>query len=482
VLAQNAPSDATADTATPTDIVVTGTRLASGFSAPTPVAVIGASRLEERGTPNVADALNEVPAFRASNTPASGELTPSAGYVGGRILDLRGLGAVRTLSLVDGKRFVPSSTHATVDTNMIPSILLRRAEVVTGGASAQYGSDAVAGVVNLILDDNLTGLRANLQHSITKYGDNSDTTAGLAGGFQLTDTLHFVFGGEYEDAQGTGGCQVRAFCRTEVLNFGRNPGDLSLPALNILPNIHPQSAPYNGVTVPIGYAGHNPILGPVSGITFANDGTPRRFQYGSLVNSLYQVGGEGTGQNIYFKDLLLVAPTERYAVTGKLKWAVTPDINASLMVNYGHLRGEYNATTYYNTGITIQADNPFIPRSSDPTLDIPTLLAANNLTSFKFGKGFNELGPVPIVTRNNMFRTVVSLDGKLGGSWSWDAYYQYGRNSFRDETHNNTVTARMLLALDAVRDGAGNIVCRSGAPGCVPFNPFGAQASPAARA
>lgn len=485
-LAQSESTDSAPATG---DIIVTGSRLASGFSAPTPVSVIGASRLQDRGASNVADALNEVPAFRASNTPAGGELTPNAGYVGGRILDLRGLGSVRTLTLVDGKRFVPSTTQATVDTNMIPSILLKRAEVVTGGASAAYGSDAVAGVVNLILDDNLNGLKANLQQSITKYGDNSETTLGLAGGFQVTDTLHFTFGGEYQDSRGTGGCQVRAFCRTEVLNFGRNPGDLSLPALNILPDVRPHSVAYNGVTVPTGYAGRGPILGPVSGITFGTDGTPRRFQYGSLVNSLYQVGGEGEGENIYFKDFFLIAPTERYALTGNLKWDVTPDITAALMVNYGHLRGEYSASAYRNTGITIQADNPFIPRSTDPTLDIPTLLAANNLTSFKLGKGFNELGRVPIVTTNNMFRTVFSLEGKLGGGWAWDAYYQYGRNSFRNDTTNNTVTSRMLLALDSVRNGAGQIVCRvnadanpaNDAPGCVAYNPFGTQSSQAAR-
>jgi len=484
------PAEATPDGAEQA-IVVTGSRLATGMSAPTPVSVIGSDRLDQRGATNIADALNEIPAFRATNSPAGAELSPAAGYIGGRILDLRGLGSVRTLTLVDGKRVVPSTTEATVDTNMVPSILLERAEVVTGGASAAYGSDAVSGVVNLILNTKLNGIKANATQSISKYGDNSDFTGGLAFGTDLTENLHLVVGGEYQKSNGIGDCQARAFCRTETLNFGRNPGDLSRPALNILPDVRVSSAPFNGVTTPIGYSGSSPILGPVGGITFdAATGAPRRFQYGTPVNSLYMVGGEGEGENIYFKDFFNVAPTERYAVTGNLSWQVSPSLKASVMVNYGHLRGEYSASRYRNTAITIQRDNPFIPRSTDPTLDIPSLLAANNLTSFKLGKGFDELGRVPLITENEMFRVVTSLEGEIGGGWSWDAYYQYGRNDFRKSFTNSTVTARMTKALDAVSNGSGGAVCRVNADAstanddaaCVAYNPFGQQASAAAKA
>src|SRR5688500_16426202 len=101
-------------------IVVTGSRIATGFNSPNTVQVVGSERLEQRGAANVGEALNELPAFRATETPASSGLGVTSGYIGGRILDLRGLGAVRTLTLVDGKRFVPSTVQATVDTNMIP--------------------------------------------------------------------------------------------------------------------------------------------------------------------------------------------------------------------------------------------------------------------------------------------------------------------------------------------------------------------------
>src|SRR6187399_2290420 len=180
-------------------IIVTGSRIASGFNEPTPVTIVGADRLQERALANIGDALNELPAFRSTNTPASGGLGAAAGgYVGGRILDLRGLGAVRTLTLVDGKRFVPSTTEATVDTNMIPSIMLSRVEVVTGGASAVYGSDAVSGVVNLIMDTRFEGVRANAMYGQTEYDDNRTAQFGVAGGWALGDNLHLVVGGEYE--------------------------------------------------------------------------------------------------------------------------------------------------------------------------------------------------------------------------------------------------------------------------------------------
>jgi iron complex outermembrane receptor protein len=476
------------------DIVVTGSRLATGFAAPSPVSVVGTARLDQRGAANIADALNEVPAFRATNTPSSGELSPAAGYIGGRILDLRGLGAVRTLTLVDGKRFVPSTTQATVDTNMIPSILLERAEVVTGGASAQYGSDAVAGVVNLILNDKLNGIKATAQQQITKYGDGSETTLGLAWGGNLNDRLHLTIGGEWQQNRGIGDCQARPFCRTEVLNFGRNPGYNVISANNILANERPSTVPFNGVTVPAAsaYAGRaTPLLRPIDGITFNPNGTPRRFQYGSLVNNLYQIGGEGAGENIYFKDLYFTAPTERYAITGNLAWDVTPDITASLMLNYGHLTGEYSGTQFRNTALTIQRDNAFIPRSTDLSLDIPTLLAASGATSFQLGKGFAELGRLPLVTKNDTYRAVFSLEGKLGSAWAWDAYYQYGRNDFSYRSTNNVVVSRLTRALDAVRNSAGQIVCRVNADAstanddaaCAPYNPFGyGQQSAAAQA
>ena len=466
-------------------IVVTGSRIASGFDRPTPVAVLGAERLEARGATNLGDALNELPAFRATNTPASTGLGAAAGYVGGRILDLRGLGAVRTLTLVDGKRFVPSTTQATVDTNMIPSILLSRAEVVTGGASAVYGSDAVSGVVNLIIDKQLTGYKANAQVGFSQYGDNFTTQFGAAGGWQIGETLHLVVGGEYEDAEGVEACPTRDWCANGLINISRNPGVTSIPANNILGGIYPWTAPYNGITTPpsTAYAGRLvPVLRPIDGIGFRPDGTPFRTTQGTLANSLYQQGGtnDGPGENIYF-DFPIVSPTKRYNAMAFATWEAAPALTLEFGFNYGHGEGRHRAVPYRNTAITIQRDNPFIPTSSDPTLDLRTIMDANGLTSFTLGKGFKDVGPGQLEVKNDVYRFVASAVYEISPDWSADIYYQYGRNEFRSDIKGGTITSRILRALDAVAGPGGAPVCRVNAdaittnddPACVALNPFG---------
>ncbi|BAK67434.1 TonB-dependent receptor-like protein [Sphingobium sp. SYK-6] len=488
--AQESATDVPAESGTSNEaIIVTGSRIVSGFDRPTPVSVMDGARLEERGSANIGDALAEMPAFRATNTPASTGLAAAAGYVGGRILDLRGLGAVRTLTLVDGKRFVPSTTQATVDTNMIPSILLQRAEVVTGGASAVYGSDAVSGVVNLLIDKNLTGYKLAGQIGFSEYGDNYTRQFGGAAGWALGDRLHLVVGGEYERSSGVEACPEREWCANGFINVGRNPlrpgQTATIPANNMRRAATPWSASYNGVTTPpaSAYVGNFvPSLRPIDGITFGADGTPRRFQFGTHVNSLYQFGGEsdGPGENIYF-DFPIVSPTERWAAMGYLTFEATPALTLELGVNYGHGEGDHRAPAYRNTAITIRDDNAFLPRSSDPTLDIPTILAQNGLTSFTLGKGFKDIGSSPIHVRNNVLRIVGSAAYEIDSNWRADLYYQFGRNDFRSDLTNGVVTSRMLNALDSVRNSSGQAVCRINAdgittnddPSCVALNPFG---------
>jgi len=462
-------------------VVVTGSRISrGGFEAPTPVSVVGADRIEERATTNIGDLLNELPAFRPTNTPASTGLGAAANYVGGRILDLRGLGAVRTLVLVDGKRFTPSTTQATVDTNMIPSSLLQRAEVVTGGASAAYGSDAVAGVVNFILDEKLEGIKSSLEYGQSSRGDNKTTSASLAGGTGLFGGRgHFIGAVEFEDDRGVGDCEVRLWCSEGWLNFGNAPaGSHGLPANDILPNVNPSTISPTGVIN---------STGPLHGITFNPDGTPRRFQYGSLVNSLFMVGGEGHGQDGYFQGLPIVAPNERYLAYTRSTYELTDSLQGALDVSYGHLLAHGAGTQYRSVAIPIRSDNAYLPTSTDPALNIPGIMAANHISSFNLGRNFADIGNPLLRSKNDLWRAVLSLKGKIAGSWTWDAYYQYGHNQFELDADNDVITANISSALDAVRNPGGQIVCRANQvtvtkPGCVPLNPFGNQVSQAAKA
>ncbi len=476
-------------------IVVTGSRIRSGFDQPTPVSMLDAQRLQDRGLTNIGDALNELPAFRSTEGPATAGLNPAAWLViGARTLDLRGLGSVRTLTLLDGKRFVPSTTLGTVDTNMVPSILLSRAEVVTGGASAVYGSDAVSGVVNLQIDKRLTGYRASGQLGISNEDDNFTRQVGVAGGWDIGSSAHLVIGGEWEKAEGIDHCRERDWCRDGLIIVGRNalaPGQVpTIPASNILPNANTWSASFNGVTTPpaSAFVGRDlPLLRPIDGITFNPDGSPRRFQFGTLANAIWMVGGEGGGpaeENIFF-DFPIVSPTERIAAMAHLTWDATADLSFDFTANYGKGEGSHRSTAFRDTALVIRDDNPFLPRSADPTLDIPTILATSGLTEFRLGKGFNDVGPVQIEVQNEVFRLVAAAEYQLGNGWAADVYYQYGRNDFRSDLRNNTITANIRAALDATTLN-GQPVCRINADtdptndnvACIPLNPFGTANGP----
>jgi outer membrane receptor protein involved in Fe transport len=478
------------------EVTITGSRITgvSGFTTPTPVSVVNADRIEQRAVTNIGDLLNELPSFRGTQTPAAQGL--SGGYVGGRVLDLRGLGQVRTLVLLDSKRITPSTPQGTIDTNMLPTALIDRVDVVTGGASAAYGSDAVAGVVNFILNEKLTGLRSSVSYGEAEEGDAQNTAASLAGGMEILGGRgHWVAAAEYEKNTGIGTCIERAWCAAEVLNFGRPPGRTDLPANNILPGVRPSTLSPTGVinsnTIPGSATGAVNTAGPLTGITFNPDGTPRRFQYGSLVNSLFMVGGEGQGQDGYFEGIPIMSPTKRYTFFTRAKVDLTDSITARLDLGYGYLNGNHAGTEYRSvnaTAINITRDNPFIPTSPDPALDIRTIMDANGITKFQLGRNFADIGNPPLDSVNKLYQVFASLDGKIGSSsWKWDAHYGFGRNQFTLDVPNLVVVSRANKAVDAVRNGAGQIVCRVNAdavttnddPACVPLNPFGNQVSQA---
>jgi outer membrane receptor protein involved in Fe transport len=465
-------------------VVVTGSRIVrDGFEAPTPVSVLGADRIEERAATNIGDALNELPAFRGTQTPAAQGF--AGGYIGGRVLDLRGLGTTRTLTLLDGKRFVPSTTQGTVDTNMIPSGLIERVEVVTGGASAAYGSDAVAGVVNFIVNERLTGLKTSLEYGISQYSDDQTYAAKLSGGIDLFGgRAHFIGAFDFEKNDGVGTCTERDWCAEEWLNFGRPAGNTTIPSNNILPDIRPSTIAPGGVI-------NNTAL---RGITFNPDGTPRNFQYGSLVNTLFMVGGEGEGINGYFQGIPLKAATERYAAYTRTRFDITDTLVGRLDLSWGHLTGRHfsaetrnTAVPLSNTALNIFRDNPFLPRSADPQLDIPTRMDAAGVTSFQLGRHYGDYGNPAIVSDNDALRAVFSLNGKLSERWNWDAYYQLGNNHFIGRVSNNVIAARMTEAYNAVLFN-GQPTCRINAdatpandnPACVALNPFGRQIDPRA--
>lgn len=216
------------------EVTVTGTRIVrDGYEAPTPVSVFGQDTLEAMAVANVVDAVNRLPALAPTQNTRS---NPEGDMTGGVTnLDLRALGPIRTLVLLDGRRIVGSTLSGfnnnggSVDINIIPNGLIERVDVVTGGASAVYGSDALAGVVNFVLDKDFTGIKGEAVGGMTTYEDDESYTVNLAAGTPFAnDRGHFLIAGETSYTRG-------------VLRDNRPWSDRSYTILN-----NPNYTPDNG--------------------------------------------------------------------------------------------------------------------------------------------------------------------------------------------------------------------------------------------
>lgn len=160
------------------EVTITGSRIntVSGMDTPTPVAAIGAAELAAMSPGALTEAMSQIPQFYFSATAANFNTGQNGFFLspGGGSLNLRGVGSKRTLTLLDGRRIVPASIYGGPDINMFPETMLRTVETVTGGASAAYGTDAVSGVVNYILDTRFEGFRAHAQTGQTTRGDGDN--------------------------------------------------------------------------------------------------------------------------------------------------------------------------------------------------------------------------------------------------------------------------------------------------------------------
>ena len=465
---------------------MTGSRIArSGFDQPTPVTVLGAEQIQRQGAVSVAQVLNDLPSFRPQGTPATNAIF--ANNIGASTADLRGLGANRTLVLVNGRRVVPSTVQGSsfavagaVDLNFIPSSLIQRAEVVTGGASAAYGSDAVAGVVNILLDTKMTGLKGSVQYGVNDVGDGQQYLLSLAGGTSFAgDRGHIIVGMEYSDDKGARDCYSRDWC-AQSYNTVSNPfvaGSTTqrvgagLPATLILPNARTATSSFNGIIT----------AGPLRGTEFRADGTTFKHDYGTYYNAgIFQSGG-GDSKLAFYEAFPISAPVERLIGFGHAEFDVSDSINLFVEASYGRIKGNTIGAQRRDLGnITIRRDNGFLPAAIGAQMD--TL----GLTTLTMGRIWDDLGPQrSTVTREN-YRFVAGLKAQMWGDWTLDAYYQYGRTNYSQRGYNTSINPRMTFALDSVKLANGTVVCRgvrdnvAAAAGCQPLNPFGAGAPSAA--
>jgi outer membrane receptor protein involved in Fe transport len=465
------------------EVFVTGSRvIRSGFDSPTPVTVIGADYLENLGLVNVGEAVQQLPLNKAQFTP----LTNGWGSfnIGAQIINLRGLGPTRTLTLVDGRRHIPSTDSGTVDLNMIPSLLLARTEVVTGGASAAYGSDALSGVVNVILDKQLDGFRWQADYGISGQSDGASKHLSLAGGLDLFGGRgHIIVGADYEDSEGIDSCiRTRDWCASRpgsVTNFAS--------AVNGQPRVIITDDVLAGGMTSAGAIAFRAPGDPLSGIQFDAGGNPTPYTPGQYVGFTQQ-GGDGFS---FYETTNIRVPVERYSVMAHLDYELSDATNFFAEFSTGHVYGEnLGSARWFNspsTSFTIQRDNAFLHP------DIAQIMDDNGIASFQLAKHWDDWGRILSVSENDAYRLLLGADGDINSGWRWDSYYQYGEDERTQSLKRSPIGSgpdgptpvhqRPWRAIDAVLDpGSNQIVCRetlsnpalaAADPGCVPLNPFG---------
>lgn len=463
------------------EVVVTGSRLGrTSFNSPTPVSVIGQERAQNLAINNVGEALNQIPSFRPIVGPATNSFRSSAN-IAGRSLDLRGLGAIRTLTLIDGRRHVSSSDDGTFDLNSVPSILIQRSEVVTGGASAAYGAGAVSGVVNLITDTQLEGIKAEASYGVSEHGDARNTYFAAAAGKSFADGRgHMVIGSEYSK-EGAVPELSRDWSR-RYHDFIPNPFFSTNPALS---NGLPANVAADDVKTSLTPAGSITIVHPLQGMQFDGNGNLVPFQFGDLYNrakpSSLMIGGDPSITGYYGAVGPFVVGTKHGSVLSHVNYDLTDAITFSAELGYAEVRGGptgANPRSDPNGALRIQRDNAYLTPATAAMMD------AAHTTFLPVSRINFELGPNVYSSRNETWHAFAGLDGKLRGDWKWDAYYQFGRTTGRQSNANSRLEQRFKDAIDAVRApagipgiAAGTIICRTTikAPtnGCIPANIMG---------
>ncbi len=470
------------------EVRVTASRVVrSGFTAPTPTTIVSSTQLQQRGSTNIGQSLNENPAFRATTTPQTNGVR--AIFPGAMYADLRGLGASRTLVLVDGKRFVPQITTGLagyqVDLNQIPSLLLERAEVVTGGASAQWGSDAVAGVVNLILKHDVQGVNVELQGGESALHDNQEYRAGVLAGTDFAEGRgHAQAAVDFVRNQGVGDTFTRDWGR-QAWQIIANPCPPGAPASTscptggngqaanlILPDVRYATATrgglINGATVAAGGSLVPSTL--LRGMQFTPDGALVPFTYGNYVGTQnMQGGGSNAGLN-FNTDVGMVPASTRGAIYSRLSVDLDDATEAYLEASYSYSHGLNHTLPARDTAIKVYVDNAFLPQS------LHQYMIANHITSFDLGRSSGDIGFQEGDVVHETPRVLAGIEGALGTHWQWNAAYTYGVNHYAQRVLNDRVGYKFRAATDAVWVN-GTIVCRSSVPGAL--NPEQGSAAPA---
>jgi iron complex outermembrane receptor protein len=470
--------------ATLEELVVTGSRITSaGFTQPTPTTMLSAPDIEKVAEPNLFDAISALPALQGSTGRTTFANSTSSGMQGLSSFSLRNLGTIRTLTLLDGQRVTPANVTGVADVSQFPQLLMKRVDVVTGGASASYGSDAIGGVVNFVTDTKFEGFKANVEAGETTYQDDKNGTVQAAWGKAfLSNRLHVEVSGEYTKENGVPGG-----------GFGDGPGPggrtwFNSPAIQVRPiGLTTDGKPQYTViqnAQQYQYAKYGLITsGPLLGTAFGVNGATHPFQYGSggVANcfSPFCVGGDLSG--IVGQTTSLAARLQRSVGYTRLGYDLGENNEVYVTANVARVTSlnQPNAGAEKTANLTIYCNNPYLPASVQATCAADYPAGANGLHGFGFGTSNGELPGVEVNAIRQMLRLVAGTDGAFdvfGTKWSYNGYYAHGTNRTSIDVDDISLTPRYNAAIDAITGPNGTVVCRSAAAqasGCVPLNVIG---------
>ncbi len=457
-------------------IVVTGSRVVTnGNNSPTPVTVLTADTMLQAQPTSIIQALNQVPALLGSLNGTSN--VNSGGY---NTLNLRGVGALRALVLFNGHRLGPTRAAGQTNVDTVPQLLIQRVDVVTGGASAVYGSDAVSGVVNFVTDTKFNGIKAEASGGISRYGDDAKVKAGIAFGTRLGDRGHFEASYEFHHQDGFDR-EDRAFWTPNYTVQGSivQPvgGVTSAPGTSLNPFVLVRDARIS--TASWGGRINNGVF---ADLNFAQNGVASPFVHGTRTGtSGIELGGDGA----YFTRNTANTRQDIHRGFGRFDYDLTDDIHAHVDGTYTNLTQGFRLQNP-TLNLTIGYNNPFLDTITinSPTLTTAqfqaqrqTLLNANPLASFTYSKIDQQLPNYEAKAKVEYWMTTAGLDGKFGGV-DWTVDYYHTDSQERITNLHNIYAGRLLAAANAVRVN-GQIVCAAAITNptvygdCVPLNVFG---------
>jgi iron complex outermembrane receptor protein len=436
-------------------VTITASRIIrDGYEAPTPTTVLGADVLTLRAPETLANALSHLPQMR--NAADEGTASLFFGGAAGRgFVNLRGLGTNRTLVLLDGERPVSNSLSGDRDILSLPSALIARVDVVTGGASASHGSDAIAGVVNFVIDSRFSGFRASAEGGVSSQSDagTRKITAAWGGG---GERWHLIASAEGFERDGLSSGS-RSFATPHAIV--PRPGELPLLVVRNA---------YDADQAPGGLI----LNGPLAGQQFLADGTTAPYVPSSCsVSQPYVLCDSRQDLAATLGAIALTAPQRRATGFGRLTFQITPDLEARFDALVTRNRTSLTSIPLETSEFGLQlgidvAQNPFLPEAVRSQY-----LAAGEPTLF-LGRQNTDEGIFEDVFRESVESFSAGLRARLGGTWLLNTRASYGQANTGERWQNAYSINRFFDAVDAVSAG-GTVTCRTTDPACAPANIFG---------